>query len=175
MNFTLQQIPKTIVWFGIVFLISIFSLISVYGQLSIFDNSSPTINNTLDNVLDTSNINDPLRDGSRVIVQSSDNNGGEQWALNFLNIKTITQFSDAHHETLNIIRNILNAVLYFISFVTLILLIIEWYKIVASGTDTDQYKKAFNQLKNYAIAIAWIALSWLIVNLIFYVIWLITA
>ncbi len=144
---------------GIVLLWSSFSM----AQLSTIDNTSPSITQSINQVLDTNDITNPLRQWSLFAIKSPDGN----YFLNVMNISQIRWFDQAQNETLDLIRNIINIILSFVAVVVLVLLIFEGYKIVTAGTDTDQYKKALWKLKNYAIAIAWIAMSRFIVSFIF--------
>jgi hypothetical protein len=49
------------------------------------------------------------------------------------------------------------------------------YKMVMSGGDEEAYKEGLKILKNAAIGIAFISVSWFLVTFIFYVIAIITA
>lgn len=148
----------SIVWLLLLYLWSYSS-----AQLSTIDNTSPSVTQSLNHVVDSTNISSPLRQWSRFIIESPDGNN----FIGVMNISQIWWFDQAQNETLNLIRNIINIILSFTAVVVLVLLIIEWYKIVTAWTDTDQYKKALWKLKNYAIAIAWIAVSRFIVSFIF--------
>ena len=139
----------------------------VSAQLSTIDNTSPSITQSVDQVVNTVGITNPIRQWSLLGIKSPDGLN----MIDVLNISQIWGFDQAQNETLSIIRNIINIILSFVSLVVLILLIIEWYKIVTAWEDTDQYKKALWKLKNYAIAIAGIAVSWFIVSFIFAAIW----
>ena len=148
----------TMIWYSILSISAV-----TFAQLSTIDHTSPSITQSIDHVVDTNNISNPLRQGTRFPIESPDGNN----ILDVMNISEIRWFDQAQNETLHLIRNIINIILSFTAVVVLVLLLIEWYKIVTSGTDTDQYKKAFWKLKNYAIAVAGIAVSWFIVSFIF--------
>lgn len=137
------------------------------AQLSTIDNTSPSITQSVDQVLNTTDITNPLRQGSLFWIRSPD---GTHF-INVMNISQIWGFDQAQNETLILIRNIINILLSFVWLIVLVLFIIEWYKIVTSWNDTDQYKKALWKVKNYAIAIAGIALSRFIVSFIFAALW----
>ena len=62
----------------------------------------------------------------------------------------------------------INYVLWLLALITLILLIYGWLQMLFNATDDAWYKKWFTILKNAAIALAFIAFSWLLVSLIFY-------
>ena len=95
--------------------------------------------------------------------------------INTITVTEILWFEQAQNQTIWLIKNIVNILLWFVSFVVFIFLIYEWYMIVAAGTDEKQYEKAVTRLKNGAIAIWGIALSWTIVSFIFAALDLITS
>lgn len=138
-------------------------LFQTSAQLSTIDSTSPSITQSVDQALNTSDITNPLRQGSLFGIKSPDGTH----MINVINISQIWWFDEAQNETLIIIRNIINILLSFVWLIVLVLFIIEGYKIVTSGNDTDQYKKALWKVKNYAIAIAGIAISRFIVSFIF--------
>ncbi len=139
--------------------------IDVHAQLSVIDNSSPSITQDISHVTDTSTIGNPLRDGSFFGIKSPDG----QHELNVINIWKIITFDQAQSQTISLVRNIINYALSFVALIVLVYMIYEWYKIVVAGNDAEAYKQALTKLKNAAIAIAGIALSWFIVSFIFYV------
>ena len=133
------------------------------AQLSTIDNTSPSITQDITKVIDSSNLDNPIRQWSRLIVESPD---GESM-INVINVSEILGFEQAQNQTLWLLQNIINVLLSFTALVVLVYLIYEWYMIVTAGTDEWQYKKALAKLKNAAIAIAGIAVSWFIVSFIF--------
>jgi hypothetical protein len=68
------------------------------------------------------------------------------------------------------IKKAINYVLALLSFVCLCLVIYAGFLMLASGWDSKKYDTWINIIKNAAIWLAIIGLSWLIVSLIFYVI-----
>lgn len=141
----------------------------ISAQLSTIDNTSPSITQDINHVISSSHIDNPLRQGSLFGAQSPD----WQDELNILNVGDILWFDQAQNNVLMLIRSILNVLLSFVSLIVLIYLLFEWYKMVVAGTNEEQYKEALWKLKNAAIALAGIALSWLIVTFIFTVLWMI--
>lgn len=133
------------------------------AQLSTIDNTSPSITQDITKVIDSSNLDNPIRQWSRLIVESPD---GESM-INVINVSEILGFEQAQNQTLWLLQNIINVLLSFTALIVLVYLIYEWYMIVTAGTDEWQYKKALAKLKNAAIAIAGIAVSWFIVSFIF--------
>ena len=69
------------------------------------------------------------------------------------------------------IKTAINWVLWMLSFVALLLCLWWGFKMMTSGGDEKKYSEGLNILKWAAIGLAIIALSWLIVSAIF---WLIT-
>ena len=133
------------------------------AQLSTIDNTSPSITQDITKVIDSSNLDNPIRQWSRLIVESPD--GASM--INVINVSEILWFEQAQNQTLWLLQNIINVLLSFTALIVLVYLIYEWYMIVTAGTDEGQYKKALAKLKNAAIAIAGIAVSWFIVSFIF--------
>ena len=133
------------------------------AQLSTIDNTSPSITQDITKVIDSSNLDNPIRQGSRLGIESPD--GASM--INVINVSEILGFEQAQNQTLWLLQNIINVLLSFTALVVLVYLIYEWYMIVTAGTDEGQYKKALAKLKNAAIAIAGIAVSWFIVSFIF--------
>lgn len=76
---------------------------------------------------------------------------------------------------ITVIKQFINWALGLLALIALVMLLWWGYKMVASGGDEDAYKEGLKILKNAAIGIAFIATSWLLVSLIFYVIGLIGA
>lgn len=137
----------------------------LFAQLSTIHNTSPSVTQSLDKAINSSQITNPIRQGAHFVVESPDGNHH----LNVMNTWEIDEFTQAQTQTLDLVRNIINILLSFTALVVLVLLIIEGYKIVTSGTDSEQFETALKKLKNYAIAIAWIALSRFLISFIFYV------
>ena len=68
------------------------------------------------------------------------------------------------------IQKAINWVLAMLSFVCLCLVIYAGFLMLTSGWDSKKYEKWFSIIKNTAIWLAIIAVSWLVVSLIFYLI-----
>lgn len=71
---------------------------------------------------------------------------------------------------LHTIRVATNRVLWMLSFAALMLCLYAGFRMMTSGGDSKQYSAWLSILKNAGIWLAIIALSWLIVSLIFYII-----
>ncbi len=148
----------------ILWIVSLFWMIQfTNAQLSTIDNTSPSITQELNKALDTNDIDNPLRQWSHFAIQSPDGTS----SINTISMSEILWFADAQNATLGLIKNIINVLLSFTALVVLVYMIYEWYMIVTAGTNQDQYKEALKRLKNAAIAIAGITMSWFIVSFIF--------
>lgn len=71
---------------------------------------------------------------------------------------------------IQVIRKAINWVLGILSFIALVLCLWGGFQMMTSGGDSKKYESGLNLLKWAAIGLAVIAVSWLIVSLIFYVI-----
>ena len=71
---------------------------------------------------------------------------------------------------LHTVRVAINWVLGMLAFAALVLCLYAGFKMMISGGDSKQYTAWFSILKNAGIWLAIIAVSWLIVSLIFYLI-----
>lgn len=76
----------------------------------------------------------------------------------------------AETSLLETIKNFINWVLGLLSLIALIVLLWGGFQMVTAAGDENKYKAGFTILKQAGIGLAFIALSWLIVSLIFFVI-----
>jgi hypothetical protein len=74
-----------------------------------------------------------------------------------------------------VVHTFINYALWLLSLLALIYLIVHGFIIMTAMGDDTKVKKWLSGIKTAGIAIAGIALSWLLVTLIFYVIGLITS
>ena len=75
--------------------------------------------------------------------------------------------SDQGDSIVQVIRNFMNYALWFVSLIAFAMLLWGGYKMVASGWNEEAYKEGLKVLKNAAIGIAIIAISWMLVTFIF--------
>lgn len=68
---------------------------------------------------------------------------------------------------IGIIKNFINYALSFLALIALGMLLWGGYKMVASGGNEEAYQEGIKILKNAAIGIAFIAVSWFLVTFIF--------
>lgn len=78
--------------------------------------------------------------------------------------------TDQWDSIITIIKNFINYALGFLALIALVMLLWGGYKMVASGGDEGAYKEGLKILKNAAIGIAFIAVSWFLVTFIFFAI-----
>lgn len=76
-------------------------------------------------------------------------------------------WSDQWDWLIGLIKSGINYALWFVSLIAFAMLIWWGYKMVASGGDEGPYKEGIKILKNAAIGIAFIAVSWFLVTFIF--------
>jgi hypothetical protein len=74
---------------------------------------------------------------------------------------------------LDSVKRFINYALWLLALLSLIILIYGWFQMVTAAGNQDQYKKWFTILRQAAVWLAFIALSWIIVRFIFFVIWFI--
>jgi len=71
---------------------------------------------------------------------------------------------------ITVIKNFINWTLWLLSLIALVILLYGWFKMVTAAGDETKYKEWFKILKQAAIWLAIIGLSWFIVSIIFWVI-----
>lgn len=71
---------------------------------------------------------------------------------------------------IDVIKSGINWILWMLSLITLVILLWWGFHMVTAAGDETKYKKWFVILKQAGIGLAFIALAWLIVSLIFFVI-----
>jgi hypothetical protein len=143
------------------------SLIVVwYAQMIVPDSQNYILNENDQQVLNTENINDPLRDGAYNIVDPVTWTGTLSGVVGVGD--KISSHENAQSKTMDVIKNILNYVLGMLALVALIYLIYHGFLIVTAAGDEAQYKKWLKGVQYAAIAIAGIGASWLIVSAIFW-------
>lgn len=162
----LQKITRIliIIWSFMSFL----SLSGLTFGLGYIDQDSRLINQDSTKVIDTSEIENPLRDGSYGGIRDPEDSNQGVGAL--IEEGQIDSFAWGRVQTLQYIKNIINYILWFLWFVALIYLLYHGWLILSSWNDEAQYKKWRWGLKQASIAIWWIWLSWFLVTFIFYVI-----
>ena len=80
----------------------------------------------------------------------------------------------AANKFLASIKNIINRALGLLAFVAIVILLIAWFKMLFFAQDDWEQKKAFATVKNVAIALIFIGISWLIVSGIFWFVDIVT-
>lgn len=146
-------------------------LVIGYAQMIVPDSQNYILNENDQQVLNTENINDPLRDGAYNIISPV------SWTGNLSGVvgvgDKISSHQNAQSKTMDVIKNIINYALWMLALVALVYLLYHGFLIVTASGDDTQYKKWLWWVKYAAIAIAWIGASRLIVSAIFWLLALI--
>ena len=85
-------------------------------------------------------------------------------------IKTMWTQNKQEDSLLHTIQTAINWVLWILATISLCLVLYAWFQMMTSWWDSKKYDSWLSIIKNAAIWLAIIAVSWLIVSLIFYVI-----
>lgn len=133
------------------------SLIVVwYAQMVVPDSQNYILNENDQQVLNTNNINDPLRDGAYNMISP-------QWAGAVSGVvgvgSEISSHQNAQAKTMSVIKNIINYALGMLGLVALVYLIYHGFLILTAAGDETQYKKWLKGIQFAAIAIVWIGAS----------------
>ncbi len=152
---------------------SLFILTSLFSW-TCFATEAPSVDENIltkdfNQVLETDDINDPLRDGAYGII-GGDNVDPKEQITSVLEAEKITEHKTAMDNTLNLIKRTINYLLWFMWLVALVYLIYHWFLILTAGDDDAQYKKWLKSMKYAAIAIWWVWISWLFVSFIFWLV-----
>ncbi len=155
-------LKKLIFWIFSLFLI----ILNVSFALEVIDQTHlDTLNQDQYQAIWSEDITqNPLRQWSHLPVDDSRIN---KWIISAED--PITNYDSWAFKTLKFIKNLLNYFLGFLGFITLIYLLYHWFLVVTSS-DENKHSEALKALKNWAIAIWWIWLSWIIVSAIFYLV-----
>ena len=156
---------KKIILGGIMIYTSL--LVVWYAQMIVPDSQNYILNENNQQVLNTENISDPLRNWAYNIINPVSWTGtlsGVVWVGD-----QISSHQNAQRKVMAIIKNIINYALWMLALVALVYLIYHGFLIVTAAGDDTQYKKGISGVKYAAIAIAGIGASWLIVSAIFWV------
>ncbi len=140
-------------------------LVVWYAQMIVPDSENYILNENDQQVLNTENINDPLRDGAYNIINPQ---GWSGTLSGMAGTDTkISSHQNAQTQTMNVIKNIINYALWMVGLVALVYLIYHWFLILTAAGDETQYKKWLKGIKFAAIAMVGIWASRLIVSGIF--------
>lgn len=114
---------------------------------------------TTNEAIDTSSLNDPLRQGATKIAEGV---GG-------IKSDGAGTFDEAKSSLLESIQSVLNRILGFLAMIAVIYLIIQGIQLLLTPKD-DEVKKIRTRISSAARAIGGIGLSWLIVSFLFYIV-----
>lgn len=145
----------------------VFSLLvagySTVSALSFFDNTSSVYTRDENKAVQTSDLcaDDPLRCGMN-------NPGSSIRGLYYSG--PIRSVYEAQNQTLSYVHNIVNRALSLLGLIALCYLLYSGFIIITGAGDEAKTKKGRKGLKTATLAIAGIAISWLLVSLIVYLI-----
>ena len=93
------------------------------------------------------------------------------WEMPFVKgVKTIWTQEKQEDSLIKTVQTAINRVLWLLAMITLCLIIYAWFLMLTSWWDSKKYDSWLSIIKNAAIWLAIIWVSWLIVSLIFYII-----
>ncbi len=138
-----------------------------------FVNDDSILTKDVDDVINTDNIDDPLRDWAFMVIsnentaEDSDENKTINWVLK--NDSQIKNFWEAKKTVLDVIKQFVNYFIYLLSFVALVYLLYHGF-IMLTAKDDTKYNEWMKWIKYAWIALAGIWLSYFIVSFIFYLV-----
>jgi len=159
-----------------IFILSILIFGSTVLALQVPWPKTTIYNSNIEKAIDTNNIDNPIRDGTFMIIDNEKTRDGESersiwWVVN---IWQITEHDEAKENVLQIIKNIINYALGMLWLVALVYLIAHWFMMVTAAGDDEKYKKWLKGLKYAAIALIGIGVSFFLMSFIFRLVKLIT-
>ena len=81
------------------------------------------------------------------------------------------QAGKTDNSLIGVVKSFINFVLWLLGLITLIMLLWWGFNMVTSAGDDKKFGDGMKILKNAGIGLAFIALSWMMVSMIFWVIW----
>jgi len=109
-------------------------------------------------IIDTDWLDDPLRDGTRSAVN---------WVQWIIDENTETGDSN-QNNVLKYVSKWINYFLWLLWLIVTIYIIKEWISIVVAWNNENIQKESMKDIRNYIIALIWIWVSYLIINLVFH-------
>lgn len=139
-------------------------LVVGYAQMIVPDSQNYILNENDQQVLNTQNISDPLRQGAYNVISPEGS-----WALiGVVGVgEQISTHQNAQNKVMIVVKNIINYALWMVTLIALVYLIYHGFLILTAAWDDAQYKKWLAGIKFAGIAIAGIWASWLLVSAIF--------
>lgn len=152
----------------IVFVFGFFFFMNVSNAQIIYPNDgfSDYVNKDSSDVVDTTNIVDPIRDWAWNIIESGSSK--VDWIIG--SDTKIKNHDDALKRWLSLVQNVMNWAIGLLWFVALVYLLYHGFLVLTGAWDEEKTKKWWKGLKIAATAIVWIWLSWLFVSFIFWLI-----
>lgn len=78
-------------------------------------------------------------------------------------------------KLIDVIKNFINWMLGILALIALVILIRGGFQMVTAAGDDAKYKKGFKILQQAAIGLVFIGVSWLVVSVIFWLLWVVMA
>lgn len=149
--------------------------------------SSVSASTFANNLLDKTKLNEILTTDQKEIIKDIwDQDALREWAYNAIysdnhkiknlinNNDQIKTQKDAEKKTFQLIKRLINYALGLVSLIALIILLIAGVQMATAAGDDKKFWAGKASLLKVARAIWWIAVSWLIINFIFWIIEVIT-
>lgn len=121
---------------------------------------------SLDHVIITTGIGDPIRSGASYIIQYVSG----AWYTGQLDT-----FEQASNITLTFVSTVINRFLWLLAFVALIYLLYHAFMVLVSYNNQEKINEHRQAIYTAAIVIIGIGLSWLVISAMFYIIAVITS
>jgi len=131
---------------------------------------SEIYNQNITNIIDTNNIENPIREWIYMVINDGEWEQDVKWVLDIGEIET---HAEAKSSVLNIIKNIINYALAMVSLVALVYLIYHGFLMVTAAWNDEQFKKGLKWIKYATIALIGIGVSRFVISFVFYIIRLI--
>lgn len=138
-----------------------------YAQMIVPSSENYILNENDQQVLNTEDIENPLREWAYNIIVPVEWTGTLSWVVWSAAGEKIDSFEMAKNRTMQVIKNAINYALGMLWLVALVYLIYHGFIMLTAAGDDSQYKKGLKGIKFAAIAIIGIWLSRFIVSGIF--------
>jgi len=155
---------------AIILLLTISLFVSSSLALEIPGPKSSIYNENINEAINTDNIDNPLRDGSFMIIDNQKVKLGDEQAIEIkgiVNVWDIQSHNQAKENILNILKNIINYALGLLGLIALIYLLAHGFMILTAAWDDEKYKKGLKGIKYASIALGGIGLSFFMIKFVF--------
>ena len=142
-----------------------------------------TFGNNLDALWPTKNLNKILTESDTEIIPPQDSDPMREWAYRSVvwtqkkvvveiseSGKRIDDHDDATRRTVETIQRLINRALWLLALVATIVIIFGGIQMITAAWDDWKFKNWKKAIKKASIGIIWVALSWIIVSFIFWLV-----